>query len=48
MHLTYQSFKQVILKFIDTFSFKLNEEHFTFYLQYQHPRTFANRKYERL
>ena len=47
MHLPYQSFKYVILKF-DTFSFELNEDHFTFYLQYQHPRTFANRKYEGL
>ena len=26
----------------------LNEEHFTFYLQYKYPGTFANRKYEQL
>ena len=28
--------------------FKLNEEHFTFHLQYKHSGTFANRKYEEL
>ena len=28
--------------------FKLNEEHFTFYLQYKHSGTFANGKYEEL
>ena len=28
--------------------FRLNEEHFTFHLQYKHPGTFANRKYEEL
>ena len=27
---------------------KLNEEHFTFHLQYKYPGTFANRKYEQL
>ena len=26
--------------------FRLNEEHFTFYLQYKHSGTFAKRKYE--
>ena len=26
----------------------LNEEHFTFHLQYKHSGTFANRKYEEL
>ena len=26
----------------------LNEEHFTFHLQYNHSGTFANRKYEEL
>ena len=26
--------------------FRLNEEHFTFHLQYKHSGTFANRKYE--
>ena len=26
----------------------MNEEHFTFYLQYKHSGTFANRKYEEL
>ena len=29
---------------IDPF-FRLNEEHFTFHLQYKHSATFANRKY---
>ena len=28
--------------------FRLNEEHFTFHLQYKHSGTFANRKYEEL
>ena len=28
--------------------FRLNEEHFTFLLQYKHSDTFANRKYEEL
>ena len=28
--------------------FRLNEEHFTFQLQYKHSGTFANRKYEEL
>ena len=28
--------------------FKLNEEHFTFQLQYKHSGAFANRKYEEL
>ena len=28
--------------------FSLNEEHFTFRLQYKHSGTFANRKYEEL
>ena len=28
--------------------FRLNEEHFTFYLQYKHSGTFANGKYEEL
>ena len=28
--------------------FGLNEEHFTFHLQYKHSGTFANRKYEEL
>ena len=28
--------------------FRLNEEHFTFRLQYKHSVTFANRKYEEL
>ena len=32
---------------IDPF-FRLNEEHFTFHLQYKHSGTFANRKYEEL
>ena len=27
-------------------SLKLNEEHFTFHLQYKHSGMFANRKYE--
>ena len=27
---------------------KLNEEHFTFHLQYKYPGAFANRKYEQL
>ena len=26
----------------------MNEEHFTFHLQYKYPGTFANRKYEQL
>ena len=26
--------------------FRLNDEHFTFHLQYKHSGTFANRKYE--
>ena len=26
--------------------FKLNDEHFTFHLQYKHSGTFTNRKYE--
>ena len=26
----------------------MNEEHFTFHLQYKYPDTFANRKYEQL
>ena len=29
-----------------THLFGLNEEHFTFHLQYKHSGTFANRKYE--
>ena len=41
MNLPYQSFKQGILKWIDPF-FKLNEEHFTFHLEYKHSGTFAN------
>ena len=28
--------------------FRLNEEHFTFHLQYKYSGTFANRKYEEL
>ena len=36
------------VKFIDTFSFKLKEQLFTFHKQYKHPGTFANRKYEEL
>ena len=32
---------------IDSF-FKLNEEHFTFHLQYKHAGTFVYRKYEEL
>ena len=48
MYLPYQSFKWVILKWIDRFSFELNEEQFTFHKQYKHPATFANRKYEEL
>ena len=32
---------------MDPFS-KLNEEQFTFHLQYKHSGTFANRKYEEL
>ena len=32
---------------IDPF-FRLNEEHFTFHLQYKHSGTFANRKYGEL
>ena len=32
---------------IDPF-FRLNEEHFTFQLQYKHSGKFANRKYEKL
>ena len=47
MYLPYQSFKKVILKRIDP-SFKLNEKHFTFHLQYKHSGTFANRKCEEL
>jgi len=47
MYLLSQSFKYVILKWIDSF-FKLNEEHFTFHLQYKHSGMFANRKYEEL
>ena len=35
------------LSYIDLF-FKLNEEHFTFHLQYKHSGTFANRKCEEL
>ena len=35
MLLPYQSFKQVILKWSDPF-LRLNEEHFTFHLQYKH------------
>ena len=31
-----------------THFFRLNEEHFTFHLQYKHSGTFANRKYEEL
>ena len=34
-------------KIIDPF-FELNEEHFTFHLQYKHSGTSANRKYEEL
>ena len=30
------------------FFFRLNEEHFTFHLQYKHCSTFANRKYKEL
>ena len=33
---------------MDPFFNKLNEEHFTFHLQYKYPGTFANRKYEQL
>ena len=33
---------------IDPFFNKLNEEHFTFHLQYKFPGTFSNRKYEEL
>ena len=44
MYLPYQSFKKVIKKWIAP----LNEEHFTFQLQYKYPGTFANRKYEQL
>ena len=36
------------VKFIDTFSFKLKEQLFTFHKQYKHPGTTANRKYEEL
>ena len=36
------------VKFIDTFSFKLKEQLFTFHKQYKHPGTFANRKYGEL
>ena len=32
----------------DPFLNKLNEEHFTFHLQYKYSGTFANRKYEQL
>ena len=46
MYLPYQSFEYVILKWIDPF-FKLNEEHFTFHLQYKHSGMFANGKCER-
>ena len=31
-----------------THFFRLNEEHFTFHLQYKHSGTFANRKYGEL
>ena len=48
MYPSYQSFKQVILKWTDTYSFKFNEEHFTFHLKYKHRGTFADRKYEEL
>ena len=47
MYLPYQSFKQVILKWINPF-FKLNEEHFTYHLQYKHSGAFANRNCEEL
>ena len=36
-----------VLCWIDPF-FRLNEEHFTFHLQYKHSGTFANRKYGEL
>ena len=34
--------------FMNWLIFKLNEEHFTFHLQYKHSGAFANRKYEEL
>ena len=37
----------LLLKWIDPF-FKVNEEHFTFHLQYTHSGKFANREYEEL
>ena len=39
-----------VIIFTNHFDFKkkLNEEHFTFHLQYKYPDTFANRKYEQL
>ena len=37
----------LLLKWIDPF-FKVNEEHFTFHLQYRHSGKFANREYEEL
>ena len=49
MYLLYQCFKWGILRsIIDPFFNKLNEEHFTFHLQYKYSGTFANGKYEEL
>ena len=38
---------QFLFLWTDPF-FKLNEQHFTFHLQYKHSGTFANRKHEEL
>ena len=48
MYLPYQSFTQVVQKWIEPFFNRLNEEHFTFHRQYKYSGTFANRKYEQL
>ena len=44
------SFKKslIVEQFQGNYLNKLNEEHFTFHLQYKYPGTFANRKYEQL
>ena len=48
MYLPYQSFNRSSENEVTHFFNKLNEEHFTFHLQYKYPDTFANRKYEQL
>ena len=49
MYVLYQSFNWIgHQKWIHPFFNKLNEEHFTFHVQYKYPGTFANRKYKQL